>query len=248
MQCQAGVIFIPYICKLTGIQNFQIVEKLLVPVIAVVLLILLFFIFRIRLMLIFTRKVYGKYSSEFIIRFKSLTKTNPYPYCLKAELFQHLCLFRDRKPEYGSYYYQGQIKPAGVELGIPFRIFLNSSKEFDCFNIVELDKNEVLIAGKQSVFYGVEALVRFYFLKGRLFKVDYLYRNITRTTMKKILGEFKNSMSVENDETHDTFYIECDNCSIYAGDDGFSLMIKFLERNNPDIESILRKTNNKDSE
>ncbi|MBN1338516.1 MAG: hypothetical protein JXA03_04285 [Bacteroidales bacterium] len=215
-------------------------ERLLIPAIVVAVFILLIIIFRIRLMLFYSRRVHGKYSNKFISRFKSLTKTNPYPYCLKTELFQHLCLFRDRKAGAESHTLDGEINPPGMRFGLTFKEFLNAGEEPDCYNIVFLDKQEVNIAGKSGSHFGEEALLRYYFMANRLFKVDLLYRNVRKQDIIKISSEFRRSLGLPDSHSAGTLYVEYDNCSIYFGDDGFSLMIKYLEKNNSFIESVLK--------
>ncbi|MCD4736531.1 MAG: hypothetical protein K8R53_10840 [Bacteroidales bacterium] len=217
-------------------------EIILIQTAAVLLIVVLLFLYRKRLSLLITKWMYGKYSNQYIKRFKSLTRTNPYPYCLRADLYQHICLFGKRKSNSKSFKVDSGIIFDKTEFGATLENILKREGEPSCFNIDNINGHQVKIAGFPRQIAGHNLIARYYFVDNHLFKGDYFAKDIQTINKEELSKTVRAWYGLNSDPDITEFYIEGSDNSIYFGDDGFSLLIKFIESGNPFVKELLLKS------
>ena len=214
-------------------------EKLLWDISVILAIIILHLVLRKRIGLLLIRLLYGKYSRKYIERFKKLTRTNPFPYCLKAEIYSQLHIFRQRRGVADTYTAEGISAFENHPFGTEFMTFLKKEHRPYCYNIVMLSDHEIRIAGYRREKFGFEALARFYFLDGRFFMGDYFYKKSPAIDPESISRNVLKEFGISESQGENEFFIQSKHCTVYFGDNGFDVQVKFLENDNKIINGLL---------
>ena len=210
------------------------VKSLLIGAGAIIFSIFLIYRFRKAIKLVIIRMVYGHYSYEFLHNYKKYFVRSPFQYCFRDDFIAHLLFVLAKKEEIPSYKSYKDIYFENTPYFIDYKDFLKKKGKPYCFNAFVFDQLdfEIKALGYQSTTAGSRAIIVFYFMNDSFFMGEYIFKN-PKTDIKASL--FSHFLEVK-EPSEDNFYIEnTKNRIIHFQNTGFTVDIKYLNKENKDI-------------
>jgi len=208
-----------------------------------ILLNILAFRFRRDLKLTVIRMIYGQYSYEFLNRYKKYVVRSPFQYCFRDEFISHLLFVLSKKEEIPSYKSKKDIYFENTPYYIDYKEFMKMKGEPYCFNafVFEHLDFEIKALGYKGLIAGSSAICAFYFMNDSFFMGEYIFKNPKTDIKSSLLDHF---LSIK-ELAEDNFYIEnTKNRIIHYQNTGFSVDIKYLNRENGTIINNLKEYSN----
>ena len=184
--------------------------------------------------------VYGFYSYRYVSAFKKYFIRSPYQYCFRDEFISHLIYILAKKEEIPSYKSKQNISFENTPYNIKYKDFIKMKGKPYCFNAFLFSHSnfEIKALGYQEKVAGSMAIMVFYFMSDVFFMGEYIFRK-PRTDLKASLA--KQFLVGENIES-DNFYIEnSKDRIIHFQNTGFSIDIKYLNREDSSVISNLKE-------
>jgi hypothetical protein len=210
---------------------------LIISFVIVFILLILVLVFRKIIWLKSIQIRYGKYSHQYVKRFKKLTNKNPFPYCFKDDIMPYLRL--SFRPNNESLVYRTS-NPVLFE-NTPFSslrddVFTQNAKPY-CFNIFRISNQELSAYGFINDHISPGAKTVFFFLNDGFCMGEYIIENINEQNVldisKKLLSDFR----ITGNLSALCYFIEDDlGRRIYFYENGFTLTIRYFEP-----EGIMKK-------
>ncbi len=203
-------------------------ESLLI--LASIALVIIFSLIRFRKMvrIHLIRLIYGKYSLEYDKHFKRIFIRSPFQHCFREEFIQRVYFILDQKGKTTRYKSEAEITFENLPFKADFKKFITERGEPDCYNIFSFQKPSFIIkaAGYHQEVSGVKALVVYYFMDDSFFMGEYTFRN----SFPKVKNTFIKHFFPLNGIQVDNFYVENDSKIIHFKDSGFSIDIRYLDK------------------
>lgn len=212
----------------------MILDKILIITGILLFVLFLLFFFRRWIRLTLLKLVYGEYSFEFISTYKSYYIKSPFQYCFKDEFLTHILYVLTKKEDIPTFKSQQDINFEGTPYFINYKSFLKKKGNPYCFNAYYFDNVgfEIQALGYRSTIAGSKAVIIYYFMNDSFFMGEYIFKN-PKTNIKNTLAE---QYLEKRELTEDNFYIEnTKNRIIHFHNTGFTVDIKFLNREDPNI-------------
>ena len=195
--------------------------------------------FRKAITLVIIRMVYGHYSYEFHSTYKRFFIRSPFQYCFRDDFIAHLLFVLSKKENIPSFKSMKSIHFENTPYFINYKDFLKQRGAPYCFNAFVFDQPsfEIKAVGYQETIAGSKAILVFYFMNDSFFMGEYIFKNPKTNVKASLVEYFLNRQELSDDN----FYIEnTKNRIIHYQNNGFTVDIKYLNRENQDIIDNLK--------
>lgn len=210
-------------------------------VLILIIIFLIIFLFK-KIKLYIIQIFYGKYSYKYVSRFKHYTNTSPFPRCYKDDLIHHIIMFKKRDKNSKIYKTDNIIQFDNIPFLTDYNKFTAIKGKPQCFNAFIIDNDEVRVIGYNQSKFDTDILTLYYFINNVFFMGEYIINNITKINTENISKIILNKYFKQSIENSNSFYIENTNdTTIYFGDNGFSLFIKYFYLKNTQINDYIDK-------
>lgn len=221
-------------------------STLLILIALILLIIILFYLRRKALILMLTARRYGYYSKQYVRKYKSFFKMNPYPHAAKSELTEYLDFYSkikvDKKLSNQLVLFDSQkpgtrINEMVKEVGYP-----------DYFSIREIGNYVVDIYGYDVILFDLKAIALYFIIDKQFFLGEFTIRRdhqkVDFELLKSNLME-KYCHSADSKGDQDLLIGDREGCYIYAHDDGFAIRLKYFSRHEEGMLGVLLKEHEK---
>ena len=207
---------------------------------AIVIGILVAFLFRKSLILYFIEIVNGKYSYEYQKKFKHFFRTNPHPYCFKEEIFNHIQQLQQSlnaktpkrlfvQPEILNFPLPTTSKDLMKLLGKP-----------TCFNSYRDPFFDLSVLGYDGIHFGQNSKRLYYFNHHKLVLSELVFDEFSQPRADTITSAFSESFQINMDTAKMMNLELSDHTQLLYCNSGFRISVKFYSTKNEHLMELMR--------
>ncbi len=207
------------------------------PYVVLLVLFTFLFIFRKRLKLFVFRKIFGKFSPQFVKYYRTVADNNPYPRATKSEIIEHIGILRNLT----------EITQCQTTLSISFAKYSKGKKEIDIlkdigepdyFTLRELGRYAIQIFGYDVSVFDKNAIALYFVYRKTLFMGEYIIsREGQSVALEEVFGPLLAKYCPEYTyRSEDRLLLrDAAGTQILIMDDGFAVRLKYFNFQDNDI-------------
>ncbi|MEZ5199505.1 MAG: hypothetical protein R2764_24910 [Bacteroidales bacterium] len=200
------------------------------------LLIILILVFRKPINLLIIRIRFGKFSYQFVKKFKKYANKSPYPYCFKDDIMPYLRLIVSKREVAEQFISEKEIHFENLDRSLTIDELIKKQGEPTCYNVFRIKNAELRAYGYTIHKFETNLKCVFFFLNGLFFMAEYLVDSIKEVDLNLVATSIFEQTEIKQTAPITNFVIDCkNNTSILFYENGFSLLIRYLDNNNQDF-------------
>jgi len=177
------------------------------------------------------RMRYGQYSNQFVDKYKSYYKMNPFPHAAKSEMTEYLDFF-NKAQDVTKIQTNIRILFDSLQVGIKVRNIVETVGNPDYFSIRKIGKHSVKIYGYDVIIFDLKAVALYFLLDDMFFLGEFTIRRDKQSFDFETISKYMKEKYSENSDVllNKSFRIDDqENRSIFIHDDGFAVRLKYFK-------------------
>lgn len=198
--------------------------------------------FRKVIYLFLLKKIYGKFSFKYIMKFKSYTRKNPHPYCFKDDFYYHILALNNARNCKKKYTTDKEFTWDDFNFTRELPELLKEKGNPDCFTISNEKNIPLKVAGYKSRMFHSNEKTLFYFCNNNCFMGEYVFSSLADDTSQQIIEAIQTELEVKVDYAKNFTIVDNVGNHLFFTDTGFFLSLKFFNIHNKTVKSIIEFT------
>jgi hypothetical protein len=214
--------------------------NILIPAgIALILIIVLIRLYP-HLHMLFSKLVFGKYSSRYVATCKGYTGQSPYPYCIKDDFINHIAGFYNQNGKFEKYDSKREILFLDTPFGCTFKKVLKKQHKPFCINAIRYKAIDLKVFGYKDQMLASEMKKYFFFIDGEFALGQMTFKNPTPENMREIIAVMGKKYLDNPKLSANNFIINGSNhTQLLCEYNGFHLSVSYISRTHGHINEAL---------
>lgn len=212
----------------------------IIVLVIVTLLIIYSIIFRKQLNLLIIRLRFGKFSYQFVSKFKKYANKSPFPYCFKDDIMPYLRLVKSKRENSPQFVSDRNVLFENLDYTLTIEELLKKQGDPSCFNVFRIKDVELKAFGYSIEKFETNVKAVFFFINEVYFMAEYLADNIKRINLDLITSQLFDQAGIKDKTINTNFIIDSkNNTTLLFYENGFSLLVRYLDKNNKEFTKII---------
>jgi hypothetical protein len=200
---------------------------------------------RVRISLFIITMIHGRFSYEYMQFHKKRNYKSPHKPCITDDIYYHIIVFFKKKfkEHVERYNTDTQIEFDKFKFGENYKTIFNKKGIPDCFNILDMDRNEISILGYfNEDAMGVRVKSLFFFFDGEFIMGEYVFSDIKKIDTSLIIKSIRDKYLSNDCQWSDMLMIEEKNGQrmLNIENNGFSMSLRYYSKQNQEIQNKLK--------
>jgi hypothetical protein len=212
---------------------------LIVELATIAILLILAILFRKPIYLFLIALKYGKYSFAYQKKYRCYYNTNPHPYCLKEEIFNHLHQLQQSMSDKSNSLSQVSAEILYFPLPATAKDLMKWRGKPNCFNSYSDHFFDLCVFGYEEVQFGQPAKRLYYFNYNKLIFSELIFDDFPQTRAKAITSAISILFQRNMEEAKKMNLELSDHTQLHYSNSGFRISIKIYSTKNEQFTELM---------